>query len=444
MNDMNRRGFVISGVSTAVAASRPAFSQTAASRARVVGANDRVRVGLIGCGGRGSADLKTFLGVPGTECTALCDPDQARSARALKTIVEPLSQRPGIVTGDFRRVLESKDVDAVIVATPDHWHALAATLACQAGKDVYLEKPLSLTIAEGRAVVSAAERYNRIVQVGNQRRSAPDYAAVKEYIASGKLGRIRFVRAWAYLDWVRWIPPVTDSNPPDSVDYDMWLGPAPKRAFNQNRFHFNWRWFWNYGNGLITDWGAHMIDLSLWTMGVAEAPLSAAAIGGKRGDPGDAMETPDTLHTIWEYPGFTMIWEHAIGIGRGPEACEHGVEIHGNDGVLVIGASGWRVYSETRNHGAVHATEAVPVTPIKGADMTDRHHQNFVDCIRSRQKPNSPVEAAHRAMLACHLGSISYRTGRQVRWDAGKETITGDAEAQRYLSPNYRGDWKLA
>ena len=149
MKDMNRRGFLASGIVTAVAAPRPAFSQTAISRTRVAGANERVRVGLIGCGGRGSADLKTFLGVPGTECTALCDPDQARSARALKTIVEPLSQRPGVVTGDFRRVLESKNVDAVIVATPDHWHALAATLACQSGKDVYLEKPLSLTIAEG-------------------------------------------------------------------------------------------------------------------------------------------------------------------------------------------------------------------------------------------------------------------------------------------------------
>lgn len=440
--DVARRNFLFAGAG-AVAHSGTALAQTAESRSRILGANDRVRVALIGCGGRGTMDLKASLGVPGTECVALCDPDQARSARVLRTVVEPLSQRPGLVTQDFRRVLDLKDLDAAIIATPDNWHALCATLACQAGKDVYLEKPLSLTIREGDAIVRAAQRYNRVVQIGNQRRSGSQYLPAAEYVRSGKLGRIRMVRTWAYLDWVRWVPAVPDEDPPASVDYDMWLGPAPKRPFNRNRFHFNWRWYWDYGNGLITDWGAHMIDLSLWMMGVNDAPLSAAAMGGKLGDPNDSMETPDTLHAIWQYPGFTMIWEHAIGIGRGPEACEHGVEIHGSDGVLVIDAQGWRVYSETRNHGRDRRAEAVPLQPLSEKDATARHHENFVSCIRSRQKTNSPVEAAHVAMLACHLGSIAYRSGRSVRWDATTETIPADTEAQRYLSREYRGPWKL-
>ncbi|PYV85913.1 MAG: oxidoreductase, partial [Acidobacteria bacterium] len=340
MKPKSRRKFLQESISLSAAASTallsasPLVARTAASNSRVLGANDRVRVALIGCGGMGRGDLKDFLRVKNVECVALSDVDDEQSDKALKATEEQVSRRPA-VTRDFRKVLDQKDIDAVIVATPDHWHALPTIMACQAGKDVYVEKPLSVSIAEGRIMVETARKNDRVVQMGTQQRSAPHYTEAVDYVKSGKLGKVRLVRAWAYLDWKGETPKVPDSDPPASVDYDMWLGPARKRPFNKNRFHFTFRWYWDYSGGLMTDWGAHMIDIANWAMGI-KAPGSAVSIGGKFGYPDDAMETPDTQQVLWAYPDFSMIWEHALGVGRGPEAREHGVAFHGNDAVLVV------------------------------------------------------------------------------------------------------------
>jgi predicted dehydrogenase len=393
----------------------------------------------------GRGDLRDFLRVKQTECLALCDVDDAQVAETRKQVLELADQRVALETRDFRRVLEMKELDCVIVATPDHWHALPAIQACQAGKDVYVEKPLSVSIAEGRAMVDAARKHDRVVQMGTQQRSAPHYAEAVEYVKSGKLGKIRLVRAWAYLDWKGELQPVPDADPPAGVDYDLWLGPARQRPFNRNRFHFSFRWYWDYSGGLMTDWGAHMIDIANWAMGI-KAPSSAVSVGGKFGYPADAMETPDTQQVVWAYPDYTMIWEHMLGAGRGPEAREHGVQFHGNEGVLVIDRAGWEVYPETDRIDKPRQFKAagVPRRSVRNPDYHLLHVQNFVDCMRSRKRPNSDVEIGHDSMIACHLGNIAQRLGRQVKWDVERERIIGDAEAQAYVAREYRAPWKLA
>jgi predicted dehydrogenase len=408
------------------------------------GANDRIRVGLIGCGGMGQSDLRDFLKVDGIQCVALCDVDDSQCAETRAWVTRQNGQNPELITRDFRQVLDRKDIDAVIVATPDHWHALPTIMACQAGKDVYVEKPLALSIGEGRAMVKAARKYNRIVQMGTQQRSAPHYSEAVEYVKSGKLGKIRLVRAWAYQGWMGNIAAVPDNEPPQGVDYDMWLGPAPKRPFNKNRFHFNFRWYWDYSGGLMTDWGAHMIDIANWAMGV-KAPSSAMSTGGKFGFPEDAEETPDTQQALWGYPGYSMLWEHATAIDRGPEARNHGVAFHGNNGTLVVDRGGWDVYPEiaTVEGRPQYKVAAQPRRPVGNDQSHLEHVKNFIDCTRSRTLPRSDVEVGHNSMIACHVGNIAFRLGRQVRWDPEAERFIGDAEADKWVTRPYRAPWKL-
>jgi len=409
----------------------------------VAGANKRVRVGLIGCGGMGSGDLRDML-KSGAECVALCDVDDDQVAKLRQSIDKNFNQKPDLATRDFRRVLDRKDIDAVIVATPDHWHALPTVMACEAGKDVYVEKPLALTIGEGRVMVDVARRTNRVVQMGTHQRSASHYADAVAYVKSGALGTIRLVKTWAYQDWMGNIPKVADSEPPASVDYDFWLGPAPKRPFNKNRFHFNFRWYYDYSGGLMTDWGAHMIDIANWGMNV-KAPRSAMSVGGKFGFPDDAEETPDTQQALWEFDGFSMIWEHATAVGQGPYMRDHGVAFHGNNGVLVVDRGGWEVYPETETKDG-RKRYRMAGEPRKSAGNQDYHllHvKNFLDCMDSRQKPHSDVEIGHNSMIACHLGNIAFRSGRRVQWDVDAERVVNDADQQKLVMKDYRAPWSL-
>jgi predicted dehydrogenase len=415
----------------------------AASQDRVAGANRRVRVALIGCGGMGTTDLRAALRL-GAQCVALCDVDDEQVRKVAERVKTDFDQTPALTTRDFRRVLERQDVDAVIIATPDHWHALPAILACQAGKDVYVEKPLSLTIGEGRVMVNAARRHNRVVQMGTQQRSSNHFRSAVDYVKSGALGKIRLVKTWAYQDWMGNIPPLPDSEPPATVDYDMWLGPAPKRPFNRNRFHFNFRWYYDYSGGLMTDWGAHMIDVANWGMGVS-VPKSATSVGGKFGFPDDAEETPDTQQALWEFDGFSMIWEHATAIGQGPYGKDHGAAFHGNNGILVVDRSGWEVLpeTETKSGKKSYRMAGEPRRGSGGQDMHQAHVKDFLDAVDSRKRTASDVEIGHNSMIACHLANIAFRTGRRVQWDAAREQITGDAEAQKLIHKAYRAPWTL-
>jgi predicted dehydrogenase len=448
MTSRSRRSFLQSSLTGAVGAGLAATAgraaaSTAQSQDRVGGANQRIRVGLIGCGGMGNADLRDFLRL-GAQCVALADPDDRQTAGTREAINRQFDQTPDLVTRDFRRVVERDDIDAVIVGTPDHWHALPTVMACEAGKDVYVEKPLSLTIAEGRVMVDAARRHQRVVQMGTQQRSAPHFAEAVDYVRGGALGKIRLVKTWAYQDWMGNIPKVPDSAPPPEVDYDLWLGPAPERPFNENRFHFNFRWFYDYSGGLMTDWGAHMIDIANWGMQV-KAPRAAMSVGGKFGFPDDAEETPDTQQALWEFDDFSMIWEHATAIGRGPYARDHGVAFHGNNGILVVDRGGWEVFPETatENGSKDYRMAGVPRRGTGRADSHLEHVRDFLTCMDSRERPRSDVEVGHNSMIACHLGNIAFRVGRRVAWDVNTETIVGDEEAGRLLSKPYRAPWLL-
>ncbi len=418
---------------------------TALSATRVLGANDRIRFGLIGCGGMGRADMRDFLKAGKTELVALCDVDPAHIERAQSTAVDAGSPKAEFTTSDFRGLIDRNDLDAVIVGTPDHWHAIPTILACQSGKDVYVEKPLALSIGEGRAMVNAARKHNRVVQMGTQQRSASHYHEAVEYVRSGKLGKIRLVQCWAYLDWIGEVQPVADSDPPEGVDYDMWLGPAPARPFNKNRFHFSFRWYWDYSGGLMTDWGAHMIDIANWAMGI-KAPSSAMSIGGKYGFPSDAQETPDTQQVLWQFPDFSMVWEHAIGVGRGPETREHGVLFHGNNGVLVVDRAGWEVYPETdaKDKPREYRSAGLPRQDAGRQDYHLLHVRNFLDCMRSRKQPRSDVEIGHNSMIACHLGNMAFRLGRRVDWNVENEKVVNDPEAQKLVTREYRAPWTLS
>jgi predicted dehydrogenase len=446
MTKRTRRNFLkdaaagAAGASVASLATAPGVS--ARSQDKVAGANRRVRVGLVGCGGMGTGDLRAMLRL-GAECVALCDVDDEQTAKARANVEKNHQQTPAFVTRDFRRLLDRKDIDVVIVGTPDHWHALQTVMACQAGKDVYVEKPLSLTIGEGRVMVDAARRYNRVVQMGTQQRSSTHSAQAVEFLKSGKLGKIRLVKTWAYQDWMGNIPPVPDGEAPSTVDYDMWLGPAPKRPFNKNRFHFNFRWYYDYSGGLMTDWGAHMIDVANWGMG-AGAPNAAVSVGGKFGFPDDAEETPDTQQALWEYDGYSMIWEHATAIGQGPYMRDHGVAFHGNNGVLVLDRRGWEVLPETETKEGRKAYRMIG-EPHRGGgqDFHLEHVRDFLDCLDSRKRPRSDVEVGHTSMIACHLANIAFRLKRRVNWDVKNEKVIGDPEAQALVMKEYRAPWKL-
>jgi len=292
-------------------------------------------------------------------------------------------------------------------------------------------------------MVTAARRYNRIVDVGTQQRSARHFQDAVAFVKSGKLGKIRMVRAWAYLDWKGDLGNPPDEPPPPELDYDMWLGPAPQRPYNRMRVHHNFRWVWDYSGGLQTDWGAHMIDVVMWAMG--EEPIGAMAIGGKYGFPNDIRETPDTQQSVIEFPSFSLVWEHMIGCGIGPWQREHGCEFHGENGILVVDRGGWEVYSETdrfKQSQRVFRMMPTPRQSVQG-DFHLEHVRDFVACLKTRKAPTADVEIGHKSITAPHLGNIAVILRRYVKWDPASERIIGDAEAQALVGREYRKPWVL-
>ncbi len=410
----------------------------AARAARAAGPNDRIRVGLIGSGGISRGDLTAFLAFPEVDCPVVCDVDDARIAAGVALVEKLRNKRPDTVK-DFRRVIDRKDIDVCLVCTPDHWHALPAVLACQAGKDVYCEKPLATTIAEGRAVVEAARRHQRVLQMGTQWRSGPHYQEAIEFVQSGKLGRIRQVRAWAYLDWVGGIGHPPDGVPPPGADYDFWLGPAPQRPFNPNRFHFNFRWFWDYAGGLMTDWGVHLINLALWAMGPAP-PRSVTSTGGKY-VVDDNTETPDTQTAVYEFPTYTLIWEHQMLGGVGLGGRPHGLSFSGSEATLIVDGRGWEVIPEPKRKNLVIKRVVDPQD--RDSDGRKAHVGNFLECVRSRKDPVTNVEVGHFVTAVSALGNIALRTGGKIAWDAAQERVPGDAQANALVSRVYRKPWSL-
>jgi predicted dehydrogenase len=312
--------------------------------------------------------------------------------------------------------------------------------ACAAGKDVYCEKPVGNSIAECDAMVAAQKKYNRIVQVGQWQHSNKHYQDAMDFAHSGKLGNIRLVKAWAYQGWMKSIPVKPDSAPPPGVDYDMWLGPAMKRPFNPNRFHFNFRWYWDYAGGLMTDWGVHMIDYALLGAN-ASLPKSIMASGGKFAYPDDAEETPDTLTTVYEFDGFNMLWEHATGINDGPYGRDHGVAFIGNNGTLVVDRKGWEVIPEKADNK--DRMEAVAFQP-RTDDGLALHTKNFIEVVQSRKTENlrCPVQLAAHVATVCQMGNIAFRSGKKIYWDAKNSKFT-DTDSNKFLAAQYHNGYQM-
>jgi predicted dehydrogenase len=412
----------------------PAFSTTIASCSAI----DKINIGLIGCNGMGFSDLSTFLDHPEVECIALCDIDEAVLNRRATDVEKLRGKKPANLYKDWRKLIDNKDINVVIVGTPDHWHCMQMVAACEGGKDVYCEKPIGHSIEECNLMVKAAQRYKSVVQVGQWQRSDPHWLDAMNFIKSGKLGKIRLVRVFSYQGWCPSIPVLPDEPVPAGVDYDMWLGPAPKRPFNRNRFHFTFRWFWDYAGGLMTDWGVHLLDFALFGMSVT-APKSVMAMGGKYGYPDDACETPDSLQTIYEFEGFNILWDHAIGINDGAYGRNHGLGFVGENGTLVVDRSGWEVIPENVN-GKIRM-EAVPLKNGTGRGLKN-HVKNHLDCIKSRNtNTNASIEIGAHIAKFSSLGNIAYLTGKKLVWDGIK--FTNDESANNYLTPSYRGPWKL-
>ena len=415
----------------------PAFNGLILSSSKAqpaIGANDKIRVGVIGCGGMGRGNLSTFLANPEVDCPVICDVDDAQIAKGIAIVEKARQQTPESVK-DFRRLLDRKDLDAVIISTPDHWHAIPTVLACQAGKDIYVEKPLATTIAEGRAMLEATTRHKRVVQMGAPRRDSVHIKEAAEIIRSGKLGKVGLIRGWAHLDWLGGVGNPPDSAPPPGVDYDMWLGPAPKRPFNPNRFHFNFRWFWDYAGGLMTDWGVHLIDVLLFGM-PKENPISVSSVGGKYVLT-DNSETPDTQIALYEFPSFTMVWEHKVGTGLGLNGRPWGLSWVGSEGTLILNDAGYEIISEPKKKSLQHVE-------VKGSgDPRPAHVRNFLDCMKSRAQPSTNLDIGHHVSTIAHLGNIALRSSSKVLWDAKNERVIDNKEADKLVSVEYRKPWKL-
>ena len=415
---------------------------------RVIGANDKIVLGFVGVGGQGGGahvgqNLEHYQ-ENNVALAAVCDISKHRVDDHIAKIEKKTNVKPEGYE-DFRRLLERKDIDVVFCATVDHWHTKVSCEAMDAGKHVYVEKPIANTIEECQIMVKAQERYGKIVQVGQWQRSGSQYDEAIQYVKSGKLGQIRLVKCWAYQGWMKPVPVVANGPVPAGVDYNMWLGPAPKREFNANRFHFNFRWFWDYAGGLMTDWGVHEIDIALYAMGVS-APKSVMASGGKFAYPDDASETPDTLQTVYEYDGFNMLWEHATGIDGGNYGTTEGIAFIGNNATLVVNRGGWKVIPETENINGQRKpkVEEVPHTRPAGPSALDLHAVNFVEAMTANDPKllKCAIQTGSVAAINAQMGNIAYKTGKKVYWDAVKNQFT-DSEANQLMKANYHNGWQV-
>jgi predicted dehydrogenase len=447
---LHRRSFLAAGVTSGAAA------LSAAGYRRAQGANERVGVGFLGFGLIGKRHVLDFQAQKDADLVAVAEVHRGRLKEAQQLIggaVRPYA--------DFRRLLDDRNVAAVVVSTPDHWHALQTMLACAAGKDVYVEKPLTLFVREGRWMIDVARRTGRVVQAGTQQRSGRHYQQARELIRKGELGRVVSVRFQAVRNITPGFGSPADRAAPPELDWDLWLGPAPRRAYNPNRALYHFRWFWDYSGGQMTNLGAHSLDIVDWTLGLNT--LRAVYSAGGRFCLRDNGETPDTQDALFEFDGWTAVWSLREG-SRG-EPPTFPLEFFGTNGSLGLSRRGFKVTGDPDlppQNSIPQFTGAHPVggpQPVKVAGPVrlrtpareDRsgdsraqlrdHVRNFLDCVRSRRQPLSDLESAHRAATACHLANLSLRLGRKIRWDGARETILGDEEAARWLVRPYRAPW---
>ncbi len=402
--------------------------------------SDQVNVGVIGVNGMGWSNLLAILKVPGVNLVAICDIDKNVIDKRLAELTKMNIDVSKLKTfNDHRGLLDMNEVDAVIIGTPDHWHCLQMVDACQAGKDVYVEKPVGNSITECNVMIAAQKKYNRVVQAGQWQRSQQHFVDAVDFVHSGKLGNIRTVKVWCYLGWKKPIPFVADSAVPAGIDYDRWLGPAAKRAFNTNRFHFTFRWFWDYAGGLMTDWGVHLLDYALLGMN-ATVPKTISAMGGNFADPNSPQETPDTLCTMYEFDKFNLVWDHALGIQNGLFNREHGIAFIGDNGTLELDRSGWEVVEEGRSTNKIKVERKLRID-----NGLDKHMENFVNVIRSRKlaELKCPIESASHIAVLSQMGNIAFRSGKKLSWNKSTGRFTDEKINKKYLAAAYHNGYKI-
>jgi predicted dehydrogenase len=420
MSSLHRRDFLKATAATAASLS----ALTAAGAADRP--NERIVLAVMGLRGRGKDHIRGFGKFDDAEIAYLIDPDENMVQPAMKLLSERQRREPK-VEKDVRRVLEDKTVSALMIAAPDHWHALATIWACQAGKHVYCEKPVSHNIIEGRRMVEAARKYNCVVQAGMQRRSAAHFASAREFVRSGKLGKVPFVQTWI-AGHRKSIGHKEDGPVPLGVDYSLWLGPAPERPFNPNRFHYNWHWNWDYGSGEIGNNGIHVLDIARFLLDL-DAPLRITSGGGKYFYDDD-QQTPDTMVTTFDFPGTNVTWEHRIWSPTNLDGDPASITLFGEKGTLVFDKQGWHV------RDGMEASD-------KRVEMEVPHYRNFLDCIKDGKRPNADIEEGHKSARLCHLGNIALRVGRVLHFDDKTETLAGDPEANQLLGRTYRKPFEV-
>ncbi|MBS1527083.1 MAG: Gfo/Idh/MocA family oxidoreductase [Bacteroidetes bacterium] len=402
--------------------------------------SDQLNIGAIGINGMGWTDTMSALKIPGVNLVAVCDVDKNVIDRRMADLTKAGYDASKVRRYDnYRALLDQKDIDAVIIGTPDHWHALIMMHACEAGKDVYVEKPVGNSIGECEAMVKAQRRYNRVVQAGQWQRSQQHFKDAVDFVQSGQLGNIRTVKVWCYLSWARPAAVIPDSAPPRGVNYAGWLGPARTVPFNANRFHFNFRWFWDYAGGLMTDWGVHLLDYGLLGM-KSPTPKSVSAAGGRFAYPDLFEETPDTLTTVYEFDGFNMVWDSALGIDNGSYGRQHGIAYIGNNGTLILNREGWEVIEESANKNKV----SKPYAKVSD-DGVDKHWENFVSVVKSRKMDDlhCPIQAGAQVATLAQMGNIAYRSGQKLHWNAASNSFTDNAINKQHLMKEYHNGYKL-
>jgi predicted dehydrogenase len=433
---VSRRDFLTTAAAATLAA------QTV--RAEKKAASERVRVGVVGSGGRALSLIKTFSANPEADVVVLADIDSNRLPRAVEVVKAAQGTTPKTVK-DFRNIVDDPTIDALVVGTPDHWHAIPTIMACQACKDVYVEKPDSHNIVEGQRMVAAQRKHKRIVQMGTQARTTPRVMEALEYIRTGKLGRCLVAKAWeSARQGSIGHPP--DSEPPAGVDYDFWLGPAPKRPFNRRRFHGSWRWFYDYGTGDLGNDGVHRLDIARWALSIASEvqgeppqllPEKISAAGGKWYFD-DMQEWPDTLQVNYEFAGpprKLLTYEMRIWAPYRFHGESEGAAVYGDKGYIIIGNTHWRAFGPKNQ----------PLAEGGGDNHEGPHVQNFLDCIKSRKPSNADLATVgHISSVLCHGGNLASRVGRTLTLDPQTETFVGDAEANRLRTREvYRKPWEL-
>lgn len=424
---------------------------SAASYSNILGANDRVRTGFIGIGLIGKRHLLDFLAQPDVEVAAISEVYEPR----LQEGIAAASEKPGTKPEgfkDFRKMYERKDIDAIVVSTPDHWHALHTILACAAGKDVYVEKPMTLFAKEGRWMIDAAKQYKRIIQCGTQQRSGEQYKRAVELIRGGYIGEVRNIRVASFRNiHPGFYNPVGEQKLSEQ-DWQMWQGPAPARPWDDHRCIYHFRWFWDYSGGQTTNLLSHNLDIAQWVM--QSVPKAVASFGGRYSLKGFG-ETPDTMESVFEYPGFLLNWSNSeiTASRRGGN-----LEFLGTKGLLRVERSGIEVIPDPTiaaddqiprfTQPRVANTNPPPRTTAFKKDGYEQvrdqfvpHVRNFLECIKSRQQPVSDVEGGHKTAVSCHLANIALKLGRTLRWDETKEEIIGDREANKLLVKEYRAPW---